>query len=175
MGGYRIGNWYPFTDRLATIRDPKTTVAVGGVIALLGHLDRLPSFRLDTSELQKVNSTVRYVGVMEAGGDRVLDSTLALTPQSDAGTVEFSGNPIIVGFRQVPIEDWWSTALYRVTWKNDESAREFAQRGGQLPLAIQVKRSELDGDLFEEPIVEAIDQAQNAFAPGQFIDFPCSL
>ena len=61
--------------------------------------------------------------------------------------------------------------MYRVTWKNDESAREFAQRGGQLPLAIQVKRSELDGDLFEEPIVEAIDQAGNAFAPGQFIDF----
>ena len=171
LGGYRIGNWYPFTDRLATIRDPKTTVAVGGIIALLGHLNRLPSFRLDTTELQMVNSTVRYVGVMEAGGDRVLDSTLALTPQSDSGTVKFSGNPIIVGFRQVPIEDWWSTALYRVTWKNDESAREFAQRGGQLPLAIQVKRSELDGDLFEEPIVEAIDQAGNAFAPGQFIDF----
>ena len=24
LGGYRIGNWYPFTDRLAMIRDPKT-------------------------------------------------------------------------------------------------------------------------------------------------------
>ena len=58
LGGYRIGNWYPFTDRLATIRDPKTTVAVGGVIALLGHLDRLPSFRLDTAELQK--STAQF-------------------------------------------------------------------------------------------------------------------
>ena len=94
--GYRIGNWYPFTDRLATIRDPKTTVAVG-VIALLGHLDRLPSFRLDTSELQKVNSTVRYVGVMEAGGDRALDSTLALTPQSDAGTVHLVATPSLWG------------------------------------------------------------------------------
>jgi hypothetical protein len=171
LGGYRIGSWYPFTDRLAMIRDPKTTVAVGGIIALLAHLDRLPAFRLDTTQMQLVHSTVRYVGVMETNGDRVLDDALALTPANDAGVVSFNGNSIIVGFRQVPLEDWWGTALYRITWKNDDSAREFAQRGGQLPLNIHVKRSELDGDLFEEPFVEAVDQAGNAFAPSQFIDF----
>ena len=171
LGGYRIGNWYPFTDHLAMIRDPKTTVSVGGIIALLGHLDRLPSFRLDASHLLQVNSTVRYVGAMESNGHRVLDDALAVTPQSDEGTVSFNGNPVIVGFRQVPIQDWWATALYRVTWKNDDSAKEFAQRGGQLPLSIAVKRSETDGDLFEEPIVEALDQKGDAFAPSQFVDF----
>lgn len=171
LGGYRIGNWYPFTDHLAMIRDPKTTVAVGGIIALLGHLDRLPAFRLDTTQMQRVNSTVRYVGVMETSGNRVLDDALALTPNSNTGFILFNGNPIIVGFRQVPLEDWWTTALYRATWKKDNSATEFAQRGGQLPLKIQVKRSETDGDLFEEPFLEAIDQAGNTFAPGQFIDF----
>ena len=101
LGGYRIGNWYPFTDHLAMIRDPKTTVSVGGVIALLGHLNRLPSFRLDASHLLQVNSTVRYVGAMESNGHRVLDDALAITPQSDEGTVSFNGNPVIVGFRQI--------------------------------------------------------------------------
>ena len=58
-----------------------------------------------------------------------------------------------------------------MTWKNDDSATEFAQRGGQLPLSIAVKRSETDGDLFEEPFVEALDQKGDAFAPSQFVNF----
>ena len=65
------------TDRLAMIRDASRRFG-RGVIALLGHLDRLPSFRLDASQLLQVNSTVLYVGAMKSSGHRVLDDAAIL-------------------------------------------------------------------------------------------------
>ncbi|MBU0764987.1 MAG: virulence factor SrfB, partial [Bacteroidetes bacterium] len=54
LGNYRIGTWYPFADATGRIKDPKTCVAVGATIALMGgKLNRLEDFRINTGLLRK--------------------------------------------------------------------------------------------------------------------------
>ena len=64
--------------------------------------------------------------------------------------MSFNGNPVIVGFRQVPIEDCGRQPCTELRGKRRFS-EEFALRGGQLPLGIAVKRSERMGICSRSP------------------------
>lgn len=170
LSNYPIGNWYPFTNLNAEITDPKTSVAVGATIGLLGHLNRLPRFQLDDSALRKVESTARYLGVMSDGDAAIKDGKLFFTPEEHAGQIVFAGTPLTLGFRQVNFESWWSTPLYHLSYKNDFAARELARMGIELPITIRVERDPGDPETIRQPITDATDATGQAVPFSQYLN-----
>jgi hypothetical protein len=151
MYQYYVGGWYPFRDANARIADPKTTAAVGAMLAALaeGHLE---GFLLRTSKL-RMKSTARFIGKMDISGqikrDSVLLSEIDLDRARDRNApqefeVDFLA-PIFLGFRQLGIERWPATPLYYMEYSNPDSVARVA-----LPLKVRVERAALDEDSPEE-------------------------
>lgn len=142
---YKVGNWYPYRDRVRSrIGDPKTTAAVGAMLCQLAS-SWIVNFKLHTDEI-RMRSTARFIGQMESNGqifrDRVLFSDVDL--QKPGATEEiatvFLRSPMHIGFRQLEHERWIGAPLYRLDFAN-ESARNLPG-----PLKVELKRREFDGD-----------------------------
>ena len=63
---YRVGAWYPFRDARLRVEDPKTTVAVGAMIAALAQ-SQLPDFSF-RSDLLRSKSIAKFIGKLDGGG-----------------------------------------------------------------------------------------------------------
>lgn len=118
MHHYPAGPWYPFRDGLGRITDPKTTAVVGAALCELagGQIQR---FRVDSSRMT-MRSTARYIGEMEQSGyiknERLFFSDLDLddpNPQPLSHNFQMHA-PMEIGFRQLGIERWPATLLYRL-------------------------------------------------------------
>ncbi len=143
MHKYRTGRWYPFRDPVTQrIGDPKSTVAVGGMLISLSE-SRIPNFKVTTGAFQ-MQSTARYVGEMDLNGQipdsRLLFSDLDLDKM---GSLEQSAvvkmySPVYIGSRQLPLERWTTTPLFRL---------DFADRRTQsrpLPIKVELRKSDFD-------------------------------
>lgn len=144
MHQYKTGRWYPFRDPVTQrIGDPKSTVAVGAMLIALSE-NRIPNFKIMTGAFQ-MKSTARYVGEMDRSGqilaDRVLFSDIDLDSRSarpeDTATIRLF-SPVHIGARQLPLERWTTTPLYRL---------DFANANAQLaasPLRVELKKADVD-------------------------------
>ena len=145
MHAYKTGRWYPFRDPVTQrIGDPKSTVAVGGMLIALSA-SRIPNFKVETSAFRMM-STARFIGEMDSSGqildDRVLfaDVDLDAAKPADDGEASLTMyTPLHLGARQLPLERWTTTPLYRL---------DFATRAAQTraPLKVTFERSEFDED-----------------------------
>lgn len=139
MQGYPAGGWYPFRDSHARIEDPKTTAAVGAMVAALAE-GSLPGFLLRSSRLG-MKSTARYIGRLETSGqllarneylrDIDLDADIAVPVEVE---IPFEA-PSMLGYRQLPIERWPATPLYALEFGNADDVRNLA-----LPLTVRLAR-----------------------------------
>ena len=143
MHSYRTGRWYPFRDPVTQrIGDPKSTVAVGGMLIALSE-SRIPNFKVMTGAFQ-MRSTARFVGEMDLTGripeSRVLFSEVDLdrkAPINESATVRMY-SPVYIGSRQLPLERWTTTPLFRL---------DFADRRNQsrpLPIKVELQKSDFD-------------------------------
>lgn len=162
MHRYRAGGWYPYrnpiTDRIA---DPKSTVAVGGMLIALAS-SRIPNFRVDTGTLH-MRSTARFIGEMESNGliphDKVIFSDVDL----DRGGVAMEAevhlyNPMFIGTRQLPLERWTTTPLYLLDFATEEA------RMRPVPLTVRLEREEVYDDQAEDAAeLLRIEAAQEGF------------
>lgn len=149
MHAYKTGRWYPFRDPVTQrIGDPKSTVAVGGLLIALSE-SRIPNFKVMTGAF-RMQSTARFIGEMDSSGqimaDRVLFSDVDLDAARPAGERQASitmYTALHLGARQLPLERWTTTPLYRL---------DFATRSASLraPLNVTFERAEFD----EDPEVE---------------------
>lgn len=145
MHHYPAGSWYPFRNSLGRIEDPKTTAVVGAALCELagGQIQR---FRMDSSQL-RLKSTARYIGEMEQSGyiknERLFFSDLDLDDPAPQGlSHEFQLlAPIEIGFRQLGIERWPATLLYRL----GPSDRKDFQRHPP-PWTCVIERADVDQD-----------------------------
>ncbi len=141
---YKCGRWYPFRDPVTQrIGDPKSTVAVGGMlIALAGN--RIPNFKVST-EAFRMSSTARFIGEMDTSGqivdNRILFSDIDLD-RSKPGASQMAEvrmfSPVHIGSRQLPLERWTTTPLYRL---------DFANSGAQqrpTPIRVILEKVEFD-------------------------------
>lgn len=170
MHDYRAGAWYPYrspaTDRIG---DPKSTVAVGGMLVALAA-GWLPNFRLDSGAL-RMRSTVRYIGVMEShdriSEDNVLFSDIDHDARGDGLEAEVPlYAPMHLGARQLPLERWTTTPLYHLDFATQEA------RGRPTPLTIRLEREvAYDGgeELNSEDALRR-EAAQEAFRVTEVID-----
>lgn len=144
MHKYKTGRWYPFRDPITQrIGDPKSTVAVGGMLITLSE-SRIPNFKVTTEAFQ-MRSTARFIGEMDRNGqilrERVLFSDIDLDKKGRSGdqtaTLQMF-SPVHIGSRQLDLERWTTTPLFRL---------DFANTGAQQrPSPIQVTLEKDEGD-----------------------------
>lgn len=137
---YRVGDWYPFRSVSGRLTDPKTTAAVGAMVCALSE-GQLYKFNLRSRELG-MKSTARFIGVLEQTGrlkrENVLFANLELEDRKTRlpeATFDFYA-PVFLGFRQLGVERWPATPLYRVTFAHPRDASAKA-----LPLKVTLERS----------------------------------
>ena len=145
MHDYKTGRWYPFRDPVTQrIGDPKSTVAVGGMLIALSA-SRIPNFKVMTSAF-RMQSTARYIGEMDSSGqimgDRVLFGDVDLDARKTAADMLATitmYTPVHLGSRQLPLERWTTTPLYRL---------DFATQSAQAraPLKVTFERADFDDD-----------------------------
>jgi hypothetical protein len=165
MHQYRVGTWYPFRDPFGRIEDPKTTVAVGAMLAGLAE-SQIEGFSMLTSRLAS-RSTVRYIGEMELE-NQIRNSNLLFSgvdlddkkkKQDGRAQVRFY-SPISIGFRQLPLERWPATSLYYLDFKDAESANRM-----QRPLTATLERIDPDAEdeaAKEDFVITAVEDAEGA-------------
>jgi len=145
MHNYKTGTWYPYRDPVTQrIGDPKSTVAVGGMLIALAE-SRIPNFKVTTAAF-RMQSTARYIGQMENSG-QIMDANLlfsnvdldARKSESDMLSTITMHTPVFLGSRQLPLERWTTTPLYRL---------DFATQSAELraPLKVTFERTEFDED-----------------------------
>jgi hypothetical protein len=165
MHSYKTDRWYPFRDPVTQrIGDPKSTVAVGGMLIALSE-SRIPNFKVSTSAF-RMQSTARYIGEMDSSGqimtDRIVFSDIDLDArktESDMLATITMYTPIYLGSRQLPLERWTTTPLYRL---------DFATRSAEAraPLKVTFERTEFDEDPDTETSVTVLrrEAMREAFA-----------
>ncbi len=141
FGAYKFGDWYPFAT-FGAVKDPKTTVSVGALIAFLSSINRLDKFRMDLSELSNIQSTAEYLGVLSNNFSRIKDEKIIFDKDKYEGAFKFYGAPISIGMRQLPSEDWISTSLYIFGFKDDFHKELLIKENVQYPFTVTINRDE---------------------------------
>lgn len=191
LNHYWVGRWYPFSDELGFIHDPKTIVTVGSLISYVGgKLFKFDQFRLDNSKLiKKLISTADNIGVIE---DRELKETPMKT-NIDSTAFIINTIPANIGFRRVDSENYLGRYLLSFEF-NDLKILENIQRKpgftevnqsheitnlktkyrSKLPLKLFVSR-DLDKDKEEIRIEEILDVENENVPIGLFRLFPKTM
>ncbi len=146
MHRYKTGRWYPFRDPVTQrIGDPKSTVAVGGMLISLAE-SRIPNFKITTEAFQ-MRSTARFIGEMDRNGqildERVLFSDIDLDKRAAAGELTATlsmFSPLHIGSRQLGLERWTTSPLYRLDFANA------AARQRPSPIRVTLEKDEGDDD-----------------------------
>lgn len=132
LNRYWVDRWYPFRGVDSRISDPKTTVAVGAVLCALAE-GYTEGFRFQSHEL-KAKSTARYIGDMEVSGQirasRVLLGPIDLDDPKEMEQeepFEFQSN-VFLGFRQLKVDRWPATPLYRLELANSQAVQNARSR-----------------------------------------------
>ncbi len=138
---YRVGAWYPFRDARLRVEDPKTTVAVGAMIAALAQ-SQLPDFSF-RSDLLRSKSIAKFIGKLDGGGrlqkedliyrDVDLDNREFELPEI---AFEFRG-PMWLGARQLDLVRWPAARLYALEFAKPEYAERHAR---ETPFRIALAR-----------------------------------
>ena len=174
MHQYKVGTWYPFRNNHGYLADPKTTAAVGAMVCALseGHLER---FTLLSRNIQ-MQSTINHIGMMEDTGhikdanlyfsQLDLDTALSAKSADLSSRFKFSG-PMFIGFRQLGVERWPSTPLFRIEFRDPDRARYLA-----LPLTITIGLIPQDEDrTFKVFDVQDIEDAEGNSRPISEVQF----
>ncbi|MEP4989910.1 MAG: virulence factor SrfB, partial [Paracoccaceae bacterium] len=145
MHNYKAGRWYPFRDPLTQrVGDPKSTVAVGGMLIALSE-SRMPNFKVATKAF-RMRSTARFIGEMDSS-EQIMDERLLFSnvdlddrkSESEMVATLKMYTPVYIGSRQLPMERWTTTPLFRMDFANNSAQ-------SRAPLSVSLERTEFEGD-----------------------------
>ena len=189
LNNYYVGDWYPFCQNTGYITNPKTIVAMGGVIAhYASEYSNLDKFFINLDELKNnLKSTVNYI---EASRDGQPIEYL-ITPNKIQGELTVSRIPNILNVRQFGLATYPSRALYSIDFNYtkliniirndaldnginitdsaiqsilDEKIEKFKRR---MPFKITIDR---DPDDKENLIISAIEDRNGTELPDSSIE-----
>jgi hypothetical protein len=143
FGNYKFGDWYPFAE-FGEVKDPKTTVSVGALVAFLSDINRLDKFRMDLTQLGNIQSTAEYLGVLSDDFSRIKDDKIIFDKNKLEGSFKFFGAPISIGMRQLPSEDWIASSLYVFGFKDERHKELLANEDFEYPFTVTINRNEED-------------------------------
>ena len=191
LNNYWIGRWYPFSDELGYISDPKTIVTVGSLISYVGgKLFKFDQFRIDNSNLvNKLISTADNIGVIE-------HRELSVTPlklKDDSATLLINSIPTNIGFKRVDSINYFGRYLLSFEFNDMRMAESIRKKVGfnevnlaheignlktkyrsKLPFKIIVSR-DLDKDKEDLKIEEILDIDGENVPVGFFKLFPKTM
>jgi hypothetical protein len=139
LANYPAGNWYPFGGRSRfRIEDPKTATVVGCMLCVLAE-SQITNFTLFTHRLA-MRSTANHIGIIERDGKLLASNVLFSSGQTgpsnapEVAQVDWFA-PMPLGFRQLPIERWVATPMYRIKPIGSTSVQAI-----QKPVTITIER-----------------------------------
>jgi len=139
LNSYRVGQWYPFQKGSGDFEKPKTIVAVGAMIALMGgKLGRLGSFRLDMT-LMKNNliSTADFVGYLHTEINSI--TNFLLDPEVPFVTKKIGNVPEIIGMQKLKSSNYPSKPLYVLEYNHEMILERIKDREGEQIDPIDLK------------------------------------
>jgi len=145
LSNYSAGNWYPFGGHSRfRIEDPKTATVVGGMLCALAET-QITNFTLYVDRIT-MRSTANYIGVLERDGKMHEANVLFVNGESSrapqVAKVDWFA-PMPLGFRQLPLERWVATPMYRIKPVGTSSLQAI-----QKPVTIVLER-ELPEELLD--------------------------
>ncbi len=162
LNNYYVGDWYPFCQNTGYITNPKTIVAMGGVIGhYASEFSNLDKFSIDLEKLKNnLKSTVNYI---EASRDGQPIEYL-ITPEKMQGELTVSRMPDMLSVRQFGLATYPSRALYSIDFnymKLVNKIRNRALDAGENPsdAAVQsMANEEIEGLKKRMPFKITIDR-----------------
>ena len=162
LNNYYVGDWYPFCQNTGYITNPKTIVAMGGVIGhYASEFSNLDKFSIDLEKLKNnLKSTVNYI---EASRDGQPIEYL-ITPEKMQGELTVSRMPDMLTVRQFGLATYPSRALYSIDFnymKLVNKIRTRALDAGENPsdAAVQsMANEEIEGLKKRMPFKITIDR-----------------
>ena len=126
LNNYYVGDWYPFSANTGYITNPKTIVAMGGII---GHyasaLSNLNKFVIDLSELKnKLKSTVNFIEASREGQP----ISYFLTPEKAVGDIAVDRLPAYLNVRQIGLDSYPCRSLYTIDFNRHKIADSIRRR-----------------------------------------------
>ncbi|WP_406546828.1 virulence factor SrfB [Succinimonas sp.] len=143
MSSQRIGDWYP-DARGGRIKDPKTAVAVGGMIAYMCEKSRLPNFYLKVG-MCRLSSNIHFIGSLDSSGERILNTPSTLFYENvdleSSSSYKFDKTfrvpgKMIIGSRPVSIERWPASPLYKLTISEELSTKLNSVKDACIELSL---------------------------------------
>ena len=112
LNNYYVGDWYPFDDNTGFIKNPKTIVAMGGVVGYYASdFSKLDKFAINLEKLKtNLKSTVNYIEASRDG--QPID--YVITPEKNQGDITISKLPCSLNVRQFGLASYPSRALYSI-------------------------------------------------------------
>lgn len=162
LNNYYVGDWYPFCQNTGYITNPKTIVAMGGVIGhYASEFSNLDKFSINLEKLKNnLKSTVNYI---EASRDGQPIEYL-ITPEKMQGELTVSRMPDMLTVRQFGLATYPSRALYSIDFnymKLVNKIRNRALDAGENPsdAAVQsMANEEIEGLKKRMPFKITIDR-----------------
>ena len=163
LNNYYVGDWYPFCQNTGYITNPKTIVAMGGVIAhYASEYSNLDKFSINLDKLKSnLKSTANYI---EASRDGQPIEYL-ITPDKMRGELTVSRIPKMLNVRQFGLSTYPSRALYSIDFnyvKLANKIRNKALDNGDNPsdAAVQsMANEEIEGLKKRMPFKITIDRS----------------
>ncbi len=126
LNNYYVGDWYPFDNNTGYITNPKTIVAMGGVI---GHYasehSNLNKFIINLNKLKGgLKSTVNYIEASREGAP----IKYFITPEQGQGELTISNIPTNLNVRQIGMDTYPCRALYTIDFNRHKMADRIRKR-----------------------------------------------
>ncbi|MDE6535624.1 MAG: virulence factor SrfB [Muribaculaceae bacterium] len=112
LNNYNVGDWYPFDNNTGYITNPKTIVAMGGVIGhYASELSNLNKFVINLDKLKEgLKSTVNYIEATREGQP----IEYFITPEQSNGDLTVSRIPAYLNVRQIGMDTYPCRTLYSI-------------------------------------------------------------
>ena len=120
LNNYYVGDWYPFDNNTGSITNPKTIVAMGGVIGhYASELSNLNKFVINLDKLKEgLKSTVNYIEASREGQP----IEYFITPEQAQGDLTVSRIPTYLNVRQIGMDTYPCRTLYTIDFNRHKIA-----------------------------------------------------
>ena len=120
LNNYYVGDWYPFDNNTGSITNPKTIVAMGGVIGhYASELSNLNKFVINLDKLKDgLKSTVNYIEASREGQP----IEYFITPEQAQGELTISRIPTFLNVRQIGMDTYPCRSLYTIDFNRHRIA-----------------------------------------------------
>jgi len=175
MNNYWIGKWFPFSDGKGFVKDQKSVLSVGSLIALLSaKYNKMGNFRINTEYLKKdLVSNANYVGKIE---HNIIKNT-SLSEKDEDFMMVVTELPFRVGFKKLLSKNYPARNLYTLDFSKDAMFEKLGEQKKvddlifkireSMPLKIEINR-DLENCKEKLTLVEITDNEENSLNKNYF-------